>query len=405
MIRTWQALSLIATTMSLSLFSEARYQETFDENWADGQIADTQEADLFFEIADSNASQQTYQHTQPVKEKSLYPSQSSQGTMFASAQPHLKSNWGGWSVQLSGDWLYWKAQEEGLDYSVQGTDLEVAGTAFVALRGKPHQVSPNYHSGYRLSADVVFPHDVWDAKLIWTRYQNHKSDTTSLIEDLEVWPVYLNSVNLNAAGDEAKAKWKLNFNVLDLELGRSFFIAKHLSLRPFVAFEAAWIEQTLHTKLYDVDALGGFSTSLITGNNHNKFKGYGLRAGVDSKWPVAWGLSLFANLSYSLLSSVFDISQFEKNADHTPRTHLDDTLHVTTQNFQMAGGVNWEMLFYKERLSLNLHVGWEQQVWFDQNQLNMFFSRGNPGSYVGATENQQGNLSLSGWTVGAKLGF
>jgi hypothetical protein len=384
MICRWHLLSLLATTLAASLVS------------SEGQ----QESDLFFALSED---EEMSQSTTPQRAKSPYPSQSAQGDMFASAALPLNSSWGGWEVELSGEWLYWKAREEGMEYAAQGF-IANRSPGEQKIRERLHGFNPDYQSGYRIELDVILPYDQWDVRCTWTRYNQTAHSKVPQKEGKVVWPLFLDSVTVIYQADSASARWNLNFNTFDLELGRSFFVGKHLSLRPFVGFEGAWIEQKLHIAAVNFESLPRpFSTPLLSENNYNNFQGYGLRTGIDSKWPLFYGMSLFANLSYSILSSVFHVSQFQKNAD-SPRGHIKDRISFASQNFQMSGGITWEYLFCNERFSLDIHAGWEQQVWLDQNQLNILYG-GNFGPSVGRTFNQQGNLTLSGWLIGARFGF
>ena len=340
--------------------------------------------------------------------KHIYPSQSSNGAMYSSAAPPFKSGWG---IIAFGDWLYWRANEEGLNYAVQS--LEFAGRGFgpgIATRGidgKVHHISPGYHSGFRIGASAVLPWDKWDLQLYWTSYHND-SDSSVKQKPLQVaWPILLNINNIPLALS-AKADWKIHFNVLDLELGRSFFVAKHLSIRPFIGFEAAWIKQNLNADYFNITLFQFgqvFPGDDISSRTRNHFSGYGLRGGLNTKWPLFWGISLMGNVSFSLLCSDFDISQYEKNIHGSPRTSLKDDLHLTSQSLQMFAGICWEWQFMKNRCYFNLHAGWEQQIWFDQNQMNIFLNDSSLRANVGNTINQQGDLTLSGLTLGAAFGF
>ena len=347
------------------------------------------------------------------QQKHIYPSQEAQGEMFSSAQPSFRSKWG---IIALGEWLFWKAEEESLDYGIQSTNFTNVGqfplsSATQGIRGKISHVSPEYQSGFRLGLIGILPHDRWDISLYWTSYENHAHDSISPKPPKVVFPVYLNDNTIPIALS-AKARWELEFNVLDLELGRSFFVGKHLSLRPFVAFQAAWIEQHLNIDYLDLTLTHNTegspistTTPKIASRNHSDFSGYGLRAGVNTKWPLGYGISLLGNFSYSLLCSDFDLHQVEKNADGSFRTQLRDDLDLTSQVLQLFGGVSWEWQFDNNRYYVNIHAGWEQQVWFDQNQLNLFLNMPLSRANVGDTLNQQGNLTLSGLTLGATFGF
>ena len=361
---------------------------------------ESKESTNLFEIAAADSQKKAIESEEQKTQKSKrspYPSQSSTGKMFDSAQPPFRDHW---DVCVSGDWLFWKACEEGLEYGLQTKDPGSDETK--SVRGSLSKITPSYHSGYRIGFDFTFPHDAWNILIQWTRYQNKHKEHPSFKRSKIFWPNFLNE-NGSPSAREAFAKWDLSYSVLDLELGRAFFVAKHLSIRPFISFEAAWIKQKLKVRYEGIDFNQVAAEPDIISNQFNKNNGYGLRAGLDTKWPIEWGVSLFGDFAFSLLYTEFKLSQFEKNADSTPRSHVKDRLHFATRTVQMAGGIQWERLFYKDRLFFSVYATWEQQVWFDQNQLNIFLN--GSGTALGETWNQQGNLTLSGVTLGATFGF
>ncbi|MBS0653777.1 MAG: hypothetical protein JSR39_09695 [Verrucomicrobia bacterium] len=400
---SWFAPIILASFAATVLHSdEQQWIEEDGDQWTDEYVTQ----DWVSDAGDSEGRQDAKKsHAQ---KKHIYPSQSSNGAMFSSAAPCFKSKWG---IIAFGDWLYWKASEEGLNYAVQS--LEFAGRGVGSsiqtrgIDGKVHHISPGYHSGFRIGASAIFPRDKWDLLFYWTSYHNDSESSVKQKSLQLAWPILLNNNN-NPIALSAKADWKLHYNVLDLELGRSFFVAKHLSVRPFIAFQAAWIEQNLDVEYFNINFLQFgqvFPGNDILSRTRNHFSGYGLRSGVNTKWPLFWGISLLGNVSFSLLCSDFDISQHEKNINDSPRTSLKDDLHLTSQNLQMFGGICWEWQFMKNRCYINLHAGWEQQIWFDQNQMNIFLDNSRLRANVGNTINQQGDLTLSGLALGAAFGF
>ncbi len=342
------------------------------------------------------------------RQNTSFPSQPAEGQLFASARPALHGKWG---AIVFGEFLYWTAKEEGLNYGTQSTyntrpPFQNFSDPYKGPRGKIVDISPHYHAGYRLGFDLFLPHDGWDVLGRYTQYRNvaHSSIEQKALNI--VWPIFLVNNGIPKSLS-AKAKWELDYSVLDLELGRSFFLGRHLSVRPFFGFRAAWIEQTLKATFKDV-VFFPFPPVMVPSlsmNNHNDFQGYGMRTGVQTKWPLGWGFSLLGDLGASLLWSKFHIAQFDKNANHTPRSHISDHLREVTPVLDLFGGMAWEIGISQQKFYLRFHGGWEQQVWFYQNQLNIFLGNSVSGAEVGNVKNMRGNLTLAGWTAGAQFGF
>jgi len=385
----------LALAYAFHVSSVLAYETTLVEDFDSAEDYDDYEESLL--LSDASSFEERVSAS-PQEEKNLFPSQASSGKMVASALPKFHGRWG---VVFFGDFLYWKANEEGLDYGLQQPFTPDFRKGPV---GTPSSISPGYESGYRVGADILLPYDSWDFLAQWTSYGNNSRSSIGEKTSEFISPFFLNG-NFNPTSLGAKAKWHLDYDVLDVELGRSFFVAKHLSIRPVVGFRAAWIEQELKVDYIDVSFRNAPFQQIIKSKNRNHFQGYGMRAGIDTKWPFWRGFSFLGNVAGSLLWSDFSISQFEKNADDSPRTHLRDKQILITAVVEMFGGISFETQFHRDRFYLSVYGGWEEQVWFDQNQLNVFLTNSIDGNAIGVVETLQGNLTLSGWTIGAKFGF
>ncbi len=395
----WLFTTILSTAISFTAYAEEEFR-----NGGNAEIKIQDSLGSLNLIANA-PSQQTQMN--PKCGKDPYPSQDERGRMFKSAMPTLENSWG---VIVFGEWLYWVPHAEGFQYGVQSEDFSgrppfLETDILKGVHGKVSQVNPNYSTGYRFGLDIKMPHDNWDLYASWSQFQNHRHDAIEQKFRKVIWPSFLVNLNVPKALS-AKAKWELEYSVLDVDLGRSFFVAKHLSIRPFFGFQAAWIEQEFTVKYLDVIFLGGATVPGIRSHNHNKFQGYGMRVGLDTKWPISWGFSLLGNFSTSLLFSKVDVSRFEKIIHGFPRTVLKDEIHNTLPVIEMMGGICWETQFFKNRCYFSLSAGWEEQVWFQQVQTSASVNTNGFGdANVGDSLDRAGNLTLSGWTVGAKFGF
>ncbi len=319
-----------------------------------------------------------------------------------SARPLHSQKWG---AVLYGDLLYWKAAEQGLSYALQSPNFTsfppfAQNDLTKGVKGEISRLKSDYQLGYRLGATLLLPYDGWDVEGIWTSYHASHHNSVSQRPNQVVFAFWLNQ-NFSPTALSATAHWDLHFNTLDVAVGRAFFAGRALSLRPFFGFRAAWIEQDLHFTYRQITFSDGTTEAWIRSHHRNNFQGYGLLAGFNGKWDLGWGFALLGNFAASLLWSDFDLAQFEKNANHTPRSHLKQDKQILTPQLQLLGGASWEVSFYRDRLYLQCYAGWEEQLWFDQNQLNRFLDNIN----IGLTYFEKGDLSFSGLTAGIKFGF
>jgi hypothetical protein len=63
--------------------------------------------------------------------------------------------------------------------------------------------------------------------------------------------------------------------------------------------------------------------------------------------------------------------------------------------------VSWDTHFAKDRLHLELHLGWEQNVFFQFNRILRYSDHPSQGFSI----QEQGNLSTQGLTVGGRFDF
>lgn len=337
-------------------------------------------------------------------------STASQDTAFLrSARPHLDRDWG---VLISGDYLYWKANQQGLAYGLQTPFFNSFTSADKGVIGNPSAIQAEYQSGYRLGLDLLVPHGGWDVAFIWTQYGASQKEKLGKLGQV-VWPYWISDAVEAYAAGPVRAKWDLRFNTCDLNLGAAFQPMRYLSIKPFIGIRTAWIEQLL-TVEYDslitpteptVQPVETYNGN-ISSKNRNHFAGYGTNLGMDTKWTLGGGFNILADIAGSLLWSDFSIATFQKQtfpgSPTYPYAKSSTSFHELTSVFAMFGGLEWETHFYEDKMYLEFHAGWEQQIWFDQNQLLNFVFRHCPG--FDATR-QGGDLSLYGLTIGGSIGF
>ena len=182
-------------------------------------------------------------------------------------------------------------------------------------------------------------------------------------------------------------------NVFDLQIGTAFRVKRILTIQPFAGFRAAWIKQDFDINYQNIMFVEeGVTTPLIDSDNDSHFHGYGICGGLDTKWKIWRGISFFANGSASLLWSRFKTSQTETLFDGTVRSDISDRLYTTTPVFELMAGLSWE--YNWKSIGLELRFGWEEQIWFNQNQF-FYLVEGK----------SAGNLSFEGLTLEAGFYF
>lgn len=307
-----------------------------------------------------------------------------------------------WKLSISP--IVWQAHEEGLDYAIKNQ----SGLAFISDHGDVKRIDSDWDWGVRLNFEYQ-TNCVGDVELMWTYYNTDGTSSASAPFPEALFPVWTTPGATITSSTSAKAKWELCLNLLDLRLGARYNPTCYLELRPFIALSTAWIDQD-----FRIETSGGTSTggaALIVLDDSVKMKndywGIGPKLGVKANWDLGCGFTLFGNVDGSILYGDFCLTQKEKVLFEglTPKTtYLDlknDSFWLSRVYLDFLLGFRWEWCLCCGDYSIGFEAGWENLVFFGQNQLKRFTDDTNPGIHVPVN----GDLTIQGITLSATFGF
>ncbi len=331
------------------------------------------------------------------------------------------------------DFLYYQAQIDQLEYALNNKiQVNTSPTLAIKANIQCEGVDFEWKPGVRVALGYVFPeHDRWDLFLTWNylhskAHGSSKSDPTFNTGMLRpVWLPFL----LGSLADKASADWTLNFNTLDLSLGRNFFLGKWMTIHPFGGLRAAWIDQDYRVKYhaaYQYSTSGTITT--LTRNTgvkaSNDFSSIGLRAGVDLDWLFARNWSLFSSASASLLYGKFNIEEKFNGALlldlgggpelFSEIISLNDRIHRIRPNLEGSMGLKWATFFNRDKFRVALSAAYNFIYWFNQNQLINEIVTINDSAINGAStqtetvvspQNKAGDLTMQGLNVELRFDF
>ena len=334
------------------------------------------------------------------------------------ARPTQKCDWGGY---ITIDPLLLKPQENGLEFVVVTNNVGQAASGNPSLFGRSKIKAPKFKWdwGFRLGVGANLPHDAWDVYLNWTRFRTHHSRHIFAGANQLLTPIFVNNENgtltplSNPASlsqfalTNAKSKWQLRFNEIDLEVGREFFASKWLVLKPHAGLATAWIRQKDKIGYRNWLNPGGAGTFVSNAfvNMKNNFWGIGLRGGLDTQWGLTCGFSLFADFAASFLYGYFDLDhdEFYTYATGAQVDFFDakDFFHVDRVITDVILGIRYDYMFCDDRYHLGVQVGWEHHIYWGQNQFQRFVGTRMPGIFVA----NQGDLTLQGFSAEVRFDF
>ncbi|MBI3236101.1 MAG: hypothetical protein HYZ48_00050 [Chlamydiales bacterium] len=300
---------------------------------------------------------------------------------------------------ITAEFIYWKAYEEGLDYATTG----VAPATANASRGSVHNPSFGYEPGFKLGFGLKFRHDGWDLYGNWTWLSEFEGNgranasTNSVVNATWTAPV----INVNGPFDvtsfnmdHAHAHWDMKFNSLDLELGRNFYISRFLTLRPHFGFKFGWVNQDYEVKYHTLDGLDAADYHI---KMNQDFFGCGLRTGLDTVWYFTKHWGLYGDFAFAALWSRFHSNRKDSYADAaTPKFHNLKThnhFNTMTEVLELGLGFRYDTTFFIGDYAFYLQAGWEEQIWFNQNQ------------YYDLADDVKGNMGMQGLSVKTGIMF
>ncbi|MGC1877936.1 MAG: Lpg1974 family pore-forming outer membrane protein [Rhabdochlamydiaceae bacterium] len=315
------------------------------------------------------------------------------GMITPAVAPRVRN---GADVIITADFIWWKTNISGMEYATSGV---ADGGHFVPLgsstkRGHVHQPNFDFQPGFKVGAGLDFAYDGWDlyADYTWLNGETKRNSISAHDGNgaRNLVPLSSNNGGIGQI-DIAKesSRWRQHFNVVDLELGRNFFISRFLTLRPHFGLKSAWIHEKLKIESKSADAtLKAFQKRKQT------LWGIGTRAGLDTVWHFARNWGVYGDIAFTALWSDFHF----KAKDHVDNMttgvdatnfHTREVITEVIPVFETGIGLTYMTWFNQDSCQFVISAGWEEQIWLGFNHLVDF--------------DRTGNLSVQGLTL--KVGF
>ncbi len=312
-------------------------------------------------------------------------------------------------VFIETDFLYWQAIQDGLEYALSSHSpidpLSILGPGPAEISsGHLKEIDFDWTPGFRLGIGYNFAYDQWDLFLNWTRFNNHSTDDAKPRAGGSLSALWIPTTLDGGDTQKASAHWHIRYDIVDLELGRSFYLSKGLSARPFVGLRGAFIGQHARFRYDDVHFTNSPTFFDMTCHTKNEFNAWGLRGGTDLNFRFNQHWSLYGAGSVSLLYGEFDVKLGlqAKGMDLGVKPGYKSHFHRTQSNLQGAIGLQWETGTSHERYHLTFLACYEFAQWFNQNQLFKLMA---PSIFNPALQANDGDLSLQGGTLSMRFDF
>lgn len=334
------------------------------------------------------------------------------GAKTATARPEVD----GRGIFFTLDVLYWRANVGGTEFAY--SDNDPSGS--IPIKGRTKDIDFGWDWGVRAGIGYNFEHDGWDIRLKYTWFEGDGDESTNPGLNSSVIPLRGSSTIVSTVANpnnrflfckSAKAQFDFEYQSLDLELGRAYYTSGKLSFRPFWGLRTAWIDLNQSTKYTGGDPVPfpdpgpgdklGLQVNTVSIKDSSNFWGIGPRLGVDSKWYLGYGVSIFGNVTGALLFGHFDVDHREKfspNLDN--RIKLNADRHAFSPTAQMQLGLRYDTYIHNDKQHLGIGLGYEANYWWRQNQMIKIDD-----SEVVKYERYSEDISMHGLTLDIKWDF
>ncbi len=309
----------------------------------------------------------------------------------------------GADVFITADFIYWTARQDGMVYTITGRNTFAN---INASSGSAKDLGWKGEPGFKVGLGLNLGHDGWDIYAQYTWLHTRVSDSTNVAFDTPVQQrlvaTYFSDRNgsLSRTFTKARAKWDHHFNVIDLELGRNYFISQFLTLRPHVGFKGTWQDQDFKIRYTDQDITDPTSIDRIEKVKFNQdMWGLGIRMGLNTGWHFIENFGIFGNLALTALWTDFDTKRKDRvitsnGANNSLFYNFKFDQNPVNTILELAIGLRYDLWFSDDDYHFGLSAAWEEQVWVNHSRFVRFFSG-----------EVQGDLYLHGLTLKARFDF
>jgi hypothetical protein len=284
---------------------------------------------------------------------------------------------------VEADYLLLRPIRRDMDYAI--TSPSGGGVPI----GTINSVEWSTESGVRIGGGWLLPEEGWDLAAFYTYFHSNANNGARAPAGGTLFATMTHAGGIDQVGT-ALATASFNYNVLDVELGRSLAIGSNTSVRFFGGGRFAWIDQSVGAFYDGVDANHAFAGSSVN------FDGAGVRVGAEGRLNLCRGFSAYARCAGSLLAGDFRTNRLETNAGGSiVNVDIGESFDKVVPVAEVGIGIGWE---YR---NLSIRAGYEFTNWFGLVDLPDFVDDVAQGKFVRRTS----DLSLDGLIVQACLRF
>jgi hypothetical protein len=300
---------------------------------------------------------------------------------------------GSWDLYLTGGYICWQPVEENLE-------LGTVSSLSNLLNGSVAKMNFKYKSGFKVGLGFFPCWDNWDLYSQYTWLRGRHSIHATAHTGQTIIP-YWGAPGVLTQISSGKSRWRLELDIIDLNLGRSCYVGTNLTLRPFFGARAAWIHQK-YVATYN-PIIGTLQQTPYQNRNTSTSWGVGGETGVLANYLMGCGFRFIGSVEADILLSSYNL-RTKQDSPVAPSTLLIDLrehhLFYLRPHFDLELGFGWGSAFCNHNYHVDLLATYGFQVFWNQNMFRSY------GGYLG-TRNPvpNGDLFVQGLTVESRFDF
>lgn len=310
-----------------------------------------------------------------------------------------------WDFEFDASFIYWQPIQENMELGFANTTVPDPITGFTSLNGNMINMDFAYKPGFQIGMGGNFDYDNWDMHLEYTWFHCKQHQHTNGPNPGQIFPAFGFPRGANIV-NTAHEHWHLNMDIVDLDLGRWYYVGTKLTFRPSFGARAAWIRQNLHVEYENLGALGAGVTDLTNIKGKTRSWAIGAKAALDTNWMMGAGFRLYGNGEADLLFTKYTrLTTSERHSDATlfttPIRVKQRRVYAVKPHLDLELGIGWGTYLDCNNWYMDFAAGYGFQVFFDQNMFRHFDDI----VMFGHSSMPNGNLYIHGLTATFSLDF
>ena len=287
------------------------------------------------------------------------------GGNTASARPMADEK----GFYLGAGFVYQQARAAGTEYAYSEDNT----AASFPLDGSMVDIHSGWDWGLNVQAGYNMNHDMWDVRVGYNYFSQSSSHSQAAGLNDTIIPLRADSAIVNGTANSftscarATSQYSVSLNLVDLQIGRAFFVSEMLSFRPMLGLASKWIDQEQKSQY-----TGGTQVGLNTVHvkDSNDFWGIGPEIGMYTKWYIGEGFHFFGDTNASLLYGTFDVKHREYLSGSSTQTlKISGDTHKIVPTAQAIIGLGYDVYVENNTHFFSIRLGWNLQYYWDQNQM------------------------------------